>query len=262
MTPKRIAVVGAMGRMGQMVRQVIARDPGLVLGGALERSGHPDLGEPVDGTPLTDEPSVAMRGNQVVIDFSEPESTLINLQIAAGAGVAYVTGTTGFDAEGLKKIQEHAERVPVCHAPNFSLAVNVLAWLVREAAAKLGPDFDAELFELHHSAKRDAPSGTALRLAEAVAEGRGQNLAEHLLLERAGDVGDRRDRAIAIQTLRGGDNAGEHTVMFVGRGERVELVHRSATREHFAEGAVRVASWLVGKDAGLYPVEAIFGLKD
>ncbi len=262
MKPKRIAVVGAMGRMGQMVRQAIARDPDLVVGGALERPGHPDLGVKIDGTPLTDEPSIAMFGNDVAIDFSEPESTLINMQMAADMAVGYVTGTTGFDAEGLKKIREHAERVPICHAPNFSLAVNVLAWLVREAAAKLGPDFDAELFELHHSAKRDAPSGTALRLAEAVAEGRGQNLAEHLLVERAGDVGARRDQTIAVQTLRGGDNPGEHTVMFVGRGERVELVHRSATRAHFAEGAVRVAKWLVGKDAGLYPVEEIFGLKD
>ena len=262
MTPKRIAVVGAMGRMGRIIRQVIARDPDLVLGGALERSGHPDLGQEIDGAALTDEPSVALRGNDVAIDFSVPESTLVNLQSAADLEVAYVTGTTGFDAEGSKKIQEYAERVAICHAPNFSLAVNVLAWLVREAASKLGPDFDAELFELHHSAKRDAPSGTALRLAEAIAEGRGQNLAEHLLLERAGDVGARREQAIAVQTLRGGDSAGEHTVMFVGHGERIELIHRSATREHFAEGAVRVARWLVGKRAGLYPVEAIFGLKD
>ena len=262
MKPKRIAVIGAMGRMGQMVRQAVERDPDLLLGGALERPGHPEIGNPIDSTSLTDEPAVALQASDVAIDFSLPESTLVNMQRAADLGVAYVTGTTGFDAEGQKKIQDYATRIPICHAPNFSLAVNVLVWLAREAARKLGNDFDAELFELHHAAKRDAPSGTALRLAEAVAAGREQNLDEHLLLERAGDIGARRDRTIAVQTLRGGDNPGEHTVMFVGRGERIELVHRSATREHFAEGAVRAAKWLVGKEAGLYPVEAIFGLKD
>ena len=138
--------------------------------------------------------------------------------------------------------------------------MNVFAWLARQAAAKLGPDFDAELFELHHSAKRDAPSGTALWLAEAVAEGRAQALRDHLVLERAGDIGPRPPGAIAIQTLRGGDNPGEHTVMFIGEGERLELVHRSATRAHFAKGAVRAAAWLVGREAGLYSVQSALGL--
>jgi 4-hydroxy-tetrahydrodipicolinate reductase len=262
MSQKRVAIVGALGRMGEMVRQAISRAPDLVVGGALERPGHPELGADCDGARLTDDPALAMTAADVVVDFSLPESTLRNLRVACDMGVAYVTGTTGFDDEGHKQIRELAERVPICHAPNFSLAVNVLAWLTREAAAKLGPDFDAELFELHHSAKRDAPSGTALRLAEAVAEGRKQQLADHLLLERAGDVGARKEGTIAVQTLRGGDNPGEHTVLFVGRGERVELVHRSATREHFAEGAVRAASWLVGRDPGLYRVEEIFGLQD
>ena len=256
----RIVVVGAMGRMGQMVRAAIARDPDLSLGGALERSGHPDLGRDVDGASLGDDPKLAIAGGDVVIDFSIPPSTLANLQVAADLGVAYVTGTTGFDGEGLAKIREHAERIPIVHAPNFSLAVNVLAWLVREAARKLGDDFDAELVELHHSAKRDAPSGTALRLAEAVAAGRGQDASEHLLLERAGDVGPRPDGAIAVQTLRGGDNPGEHTVLFIGRGERLELAHRSATREHFATGAVRAARWLVGREPGLYEIDDILGL--
>ncbi len=261
MSAKRVAVVGALGRMGCMVREVVSREPGLVLGGALERSGHESIGQPCDGVTLCDDPARAFGDADVAIDFSIPESTLRNLSAAADAGIAYVTGTTGFDDEGLKRLRELAERIPVCHAPNFSLAVNVLAWLVREAAAKLGDDFDAELVEIHHSAKRDAPSGTALRLAEAVAEGRGQELREHLLLERAGDVGARDAGTIAVQTLRGGDNPGEHTVYFVGRGERIELVHRSATREHFATGAVRAASWLAGRAPGLYGVEEIFGLE-
>lgn len=260
MTQRRVVVVGALGRMGQMVRQAVARDPELSIGGVLERTGHPEIGKQVDGATLTDDPAVAIGSGDVVIDFSIPESTLVNLQHAARLGVAYVTGTTGFDAEGLKRIREHAEKIPVVHSPNFSLAVNVLAWLVREAAARLGPSFDAELLELHHAMKRDAPSGTALRLAEAVAAGRQTSLPEHLLVERAGDVGARVPGTIAIQTLRGGDNPGEHTVIFVGRGERIELIHRASTREHFADGAVRAAKWLVGRPPGLYPVEQVFGL--
>jgi 4-hydroxy-tetrahydrodipicolinate reductase len=136
----------------------------------------------------------------------------------------------------------------------------VLAWLTREAARKLGPDYDAEIVELHHAAKRDAPSGTALRLGEAVAEGRAQKLSDHLVLERAGDIGARPEGAIGIQTLRGGDHPGEHTVLFAGRGEHLELVHRSHTRDHFARGALRAALWLLGRPAGLYRVEEALGL--
>jgi 4-hydroxy-tetrahydrodipicolinate reductase len=137
---------------------------------------------------------------------------------------------------------------------------DVLAWLVREASARLGDDFDAEIVELHHAAKRDAPSGTALRLAEAIAEGRKVPLDEHLVLERAGEIGARPAGAIGVQTLRGGDNPGEHSVLFVGGGERLELVHRSSTRDHFARGAVRAAAWLAGRAPGRYRVEQMLGL--
>lgn len=258
---KRVLVVGAMGRMGEQIRAQIAAHAELLLGAALERSGHPDLGESIEaGIVLGDDVKSALGAAEVVIDFSIPSSTLANLHAAADAGVAYVTGTTGFSAEERAEIAAMAQRIPVVHAPNFSLAVNVLGWLTRQASARLGDDFDAELFELHHSAKRDAPSGTALFLAEAVARGRGQLLEDHLVLERAGEIGARSEREIGIQTLRGGDNTGEHTVMFVGKGERIELVHRSATREHFASGAVRAATWLIGREPGLYPIEQVFGL--
>jgi 4-hydroxy-tetrahydrodipicolinate reductase len=140
------------------------------------------------------------------------------------------------------------------------VAVNVLAWLVREAARKLGPDYDAELFEIHHGAKRDAPSGTALLLAEAVAAGRETSLDAHLRLERAGEIGARPQGEIGVATLRGGDNSGEHTVYFVGGGERVELVHRAHTRDHFARGAVRAAGWVTGRAPGLHPIEEMLGL--
>jgi len=261
--PHRVLVVGALGRMGERVRAAVGAHPELRLGAALESPGHPGIGQELDeGVRVGADAAAALASSDVVIDFSVPAATLAHLRAATttGKGVAYVTGTTGFEAEGRAEILELARRTPVIHAANFSLCVNVLVWLAREAARKLGPDFDAELFELHHSAKRDAPSGTALRLAEAVAEGRELQLGDHLVLERAGDTGARPADTIGVQTLRGGDNPGEHTVMFVGQGERIELVHRSATRDHFARGAASAAAWLVGRPAGLYDVAQVFGL--
>ncbi len=258
---KRVLVVGALGRMGEQIRAQVEAHPDLRLGAALERSGHPELGRVIEaGVVVTDDVKPALGACDIVIDFSIPSSTLANLRAACDAGVAYVTGTTGFNPEERAEIAALAQRVAVVHAPNFSLAVNVLGWLSREASRRLGDGFDAELFEIHHSAKRDAPSGTALFLAEAVARGREQELEDHLVLERAGEIGARSKAEIGVQTLRGGDNPGEHTVMFVGKGERIELIHRSATREHFASGAVRAAAWLAEREPGLYPIEQVFGL--
>jgi 4-hydroxy-tetrahydrodipicolinate reductase len=258
---RRVLVVGALGRMGECVRAEVAAEPALRLGAALEAPGHPGLGTTLpEGVRVEDDVKAALAQADVVIDFSVPAATLLHLRAAADAGVPYVTGTTGFSEAERAEIARLATRVAVLHAPNFSLAVNVLTWLTREAARRLGPGYDAEIVELHHSAKRDAPSGTALRLGEAVAEGRGQKLADHLILERAGEVGARPKAAIGIQTLRGGDNPGEHTVYFVGSGERLELCHRSQTRDHFARGAVRAAVWLLGRDPGLYRIEEAIGL--
>ena len=271
-----VMVVGAEGRMGLEVRAALADEPSLRFVGALERPGHDAIGQSLpsqggaqDGEQsvvLHDDPKRALEGCGVAIDFSIPAATLANLRAAADAGVAYVTGTTGFDEAGKAKIARFAERIPVLHAPNFSVSVNVLGHLAREAARLLGEGYDAELFELHHSQKRDAPSGTALFLAEAVAEGQSlatgqkKNLRDHLVLERAGETGERPKDAIGIQTLRGGDNPGEHTIYFIGRGERIELTHRAATRGHFAVGAVRAAAWLVGRKPGLYRIEQVLGL--
>lgn len=256
-----VAVVGALGRMGRLVRAAVTEHPELRVAGALEVAGHPELGSELEpGVKLSDDPAVALAGCEAVIDFSVPAATLAMLAQASRAGVAYVTGTTGFSDEQKQRIADAARQIPVIHAANFSLSVNVLAWLTREAAARLGPGYDAELFELHHSAKRDAPSGTALRLAEAVAEGQGVPLKDRLVLERSGETGARPERAIGVQTLRGGDNPGEHTVLFIGKGERLELVHRAATRDHFAKGAVQSAAWLVGRPPGLYAVEKALGL--
>jgi len=258
---KRVLVAGAGGRMGERVLHWLGAHEALQCGGALEASGHPKVGEDVaPGVTITDEAKAALEGVDAVIDFTVPGATLDLMGAAADAGVAYVTGTTGCSEEQRGAIAELATRIPVIHAPNFSVSVNVLAWLAREAARRLGEGFDAELFEIHHAGKRDAPSGTALLLARAVAEGQGKNLDEHLVLERAGETGARPAGAIGIQTLRGGDNPGEHTVYFAGAGERVELAHRSSTRDHFARGAVQAAAWLIGKPPGLYPIETVYGL--
>jgi len=256
-----VLVVGALGRMGARVRAAVAQEPSLRLRAAIEAPGHPDIGSAIDGDViLADDAKAALVDCTVAIDFSAPAATLAAIRAAADAGVAYVCGTTGCSDDERSEIAELATRIPVVHAPNFSLAVNVLAWLSREAARRLGAGYDAELVELHHAAKRDAPSGTALHLGEAVAAGRSQKLSDHLLLERAGEIGPRPEGAIGIQTLRGGDSTGEHTVMFVGQGERLELTHRALTRDHFARGAVRAALWLIGREPGLYPIDRVFAL--
>lgn len=257
----RVLVVGALGRMGECVRAAVGDEKALRFAAALEAAGHAGIGTELEvGVRVEDDPKAAMARADVAIDFSIPAATLANLRVAADSGIAYVTGTTGFRDEEREEIAQLASRIPVIQAPNFSPAVNVLAWLTREAARRLGSGYDAEILELHHAAKRDAPSGTALRLGEAIAAGREQELADHLVLERAGDVGARPGSAIGIQTLRGGDNPGEHTVLFVGKGERLELIHRSHTRDHFARGAVRAAVWLLGRPSGLYRIEEVLGL--
>jgi len=259
---RRVLVVGARGRMGECVRAALTREPALRLAAALEAPGHPELGRVLEGgVRLGDDAKAALAACDVAIDFSHPASTLATLRLAAEDGRAYVTGTTGFSDAERDELVRLAERIPLVHAPNFSVAVNVLTWLVREGVRRLGPGYDAEIVELHHAAKRDAPSGTALRLAAAVAEGRGEEPGARLVLERSGETGARPPGAIGVQALRGGDNPGEHTVMLLGRGERLELAHRAQTRDHFAEGAVRAARWLAGRPPGLYRFEQVLGLE-
>ena len=259
--PRRVLVVGACGRMGERVRAALAGEPSLKLAAALEAPGHPQLGrELAPGVRLRDDAKAALAGCDVAIDFSQAAASLVVLRAAAEAGVAMVMGTTGLSEDERAELALAARRVPVLHAPNFSPSVNLMVWLVREAARRLGPGYDAEIVELHHAMKLDAPSGTALRLAEAIAQGRGHPLEGHLVLERAGKIGPRPAGAIGVQSLRAGDSAGDHSVLFAGEGERLELVHRSQTRDHFARGAVRAAVWLAGRPAGLYRIEQVLGL--
>jgi 4-hydroxy-tetrahydrodipicolinate reductase len=254
-------VVGALGRMGERVRAVLEEEELLQLGGALEAPNHPGLGRTLEeGVRVCDDAKLCLAGCDVAIVFAIPEGTLSFLREAADAGVPCVVGTTGFDPGQRAEIDGLAGRIPIVLAANFSVAVNVLFHLVREASRLLGPAYDAEIVELHHAAKIDAPSGTALHLGGAVAEGRGESLEKHLVAARHGETGARTAGDIGIQVLRGGDNPGEHTVMFLGKGERLEMVHRSGTRDHFARGAVRAAIWLLGRAPGFYDMEQVLGL--
>jgi len=263
-SPARVCVTGALGRMGARIRALMLEEPGLVLAAALEAPGAKQLGESLaPGVLLSADPAAALAASDVAIDFSVPAATLALLPQVVQARVPCVIGTTGFDAAGRAQIERAAERVAIVFAPNFSVAVNVLAQLVREAAQRLGPGFDAEIVELHHAAKRDAPSGTALRLAEAVAAGRGlasDAARERFVLARAGETGAREPGTIGLQALRGGDNPGEHSVLFLGSGERLELAHRAMTRDHFVRGALRAALWVVGRGPGLYGMDQVLGL--
>lgn len=260
-TPYRVGVVGALGKMGDRVRSALAEEPSLRFAAAIEAPGHPGIGTKLEGgVAAGDDLASFLRESDVVIDFSVPSSTLAMVREAAARGVACVVGTTGFSDTERRELRAASERIALVVAANFSVAVNVLVHLAGEAARLLGPGFDAEIVELHHAAKRDAPSGTALRLAEAIAEARGTTLAECGVYAREGETGARRSGSIGVQALRGGDNPGEHQVLFLGAGERLELGHRAATRDHFARGAVRAAAWLVGRPAGLYEMREVLGL--
>ena len=262
----RIAVSGAGGRMGRRVVSLVMAEPDLELVSACECDGHPDLGRDAGevagagpaGIPVTD----GIGGDpQVIIDFSLPRGTARAALKAAEIGVPLVTGTTGLGAKERAELESAAGRVPVLAAPNFSLGVNVLFRLVRDVAQALGPGYDVEIVEAHHNQKADAPSGTALGLARAAAEALGRDVKRDLTHGREGKVGARKPTEIGVHAVRAGDIVGDHTVIFGGRGERVELIHRAHTRDTFVMGALRAARFLVGKPAGRYTMEQVLGLE-
>jgi 4-hydroxy-tetrahydrodipicolinate reductase len=264
----RIAVFGAGGKVGCAIVRAIANAEGATLVAAIERSGYPNLaadasqiaGLPASGVRMSDQ-RPAKDAADVWIDFTVPAATVANVKAAVAAGAAMVIGTTGLSAADKEQIAVAAKSIPVMLTPNVSVGVNVMLKLVADAARTLGPAYDIEIVETHHRAKRDAPSGTALRLAEAVAEASGRDLATTARYERHGDIGPRSDAEIGIQTLRGGDVAGDHTVFFLGQGDRIEITHRASSRDTFAHGAVRAALWLAAKPAGLFDMRDVLGLK-
>ncbi|MES1205670.1 MAG: 4-hydroxy-tetrahydrodipicolinate reductase [Pseudomonadota bacterium] len=265
-----VAVLGAGGRMGCAILRVLAETPGARVTAAVDRETDPRIGldagtiaslaGPLTGTVLGVPLSAALPAAGVAsvwIDFTSPSATAAVAAAAAARGACLVVGTTGVTPEGKQALASAAERVPVVFAPNTSVGITVLLRLVADAARLLGPGYDIEVVETHHRMKRDAPSGTALRLAQALAEATGRDLERDARYARQGDIGPRTKAEIGIQTLRGGDVVGDHTVFFLGDGDRIEITHRASTRDTFARGAVRAALWTRGRPPGLYDMRDV-----
>ncbi|WP_132997875.1 4-hydroxy-tetrahydrodipicolinate reductase [Sulfitobacter pontiacus] len=265
-----IVITGASGRMGQMLIGQVSASDRVHLAGAVERAGHAwvgqDIGVAVGGTAVgvivTDNAAEAMQGAQAVIDFTAPEATLAFAKIAADAGVVHVIGTTGMTDAQIGALDGPAKQTVIVRAGNMSLGVNLLTQLTKRVAAALDEDFDIEVIEAHHNQKVDAPSGTALMLGEAAAEGRGVALADVSDRGRDGITGARKRGDIGFTAIRGGDIVGEHDVMFAAAGERIILRHIASDRAVFARGAIKAAVWGQGKPAGAYDMLDVLGLND
>jgi 4-hydroxy-tetrahydrodipicolinate reductase len=264
-----VVVTGAAGRMGGQIIRLLQATEGFALAGAVERPGPAvgqDAGTVAGGKPagvaVGDDLGKALDGAraQAVVDFTSFEVSARHAEVCAGRGVALVVGSTGFTAEARARVAAAARAVPVVLSPNMSVGVNVLFSLVEQAARALGDAYDVEVVEMHHRAKKDAPSGTAVRLAEVAAAALGRDPARDLAYARHGMIGERPPRQIGVQALRGGDVVGDHTVFFAGLGERLELTHRAASREQFARGALRAAAWVAGRPPGLYDMRDVLGL--
>jgi len=262
-------VAGAAGRMGGRIIHTIQQTEGMFLGAAFERPDHPavgrDVGEVIGLPPLGVKvaaglPSVLGAGD-VVVDFTHHDATIGHLHQAAAARKAMVIGTTGFTAAEMDTIRALARDIPCVQAPNMSMGVNLMFKVVEDMARVLGDAFDVEIIEAHHHHKKDAPSGTAMKLAQNVAAALKRNLDQVAVYERRGLIGERKPESIGIQTVRAGDIVGEHTVIFAGIGERLEVIHRAHSRDNFARGAVRAALWVVGQPPALYDMQDVLGLK-
>jgi len=265
----RIGVLGCAGRMGRAVMAEVLASPDCALAGGVEMAGHAALGQDLGvlaggeytGQAAFDDAAALIAAADVVIEFSGPAATVEHVALAAQAGTGHVIGTTGLSADEKQAIREAATRTAVLRAANMSLGVNLLLGLALQVARALPPDaFDAEIVEIHHKHKVDAPSGTALALGAAVAQGRGVELAAVAERGRDGLTGVRVPGAIGFAALRGGDAVGDHTVIFAGAGERLELTHRASDRRIYARGALRAARWLHGRPPGLYAMAEVLGL--
>jgi 4-hydroxy-tetrahydrodipicolinate reductase len=270
MSDMGLIVVGAAGRMGRTLVRVISETEGATLVGAVERSGAAELGKdagtlaglPECGVALSDDPLPLFAKADGVLDFTTPAATVAFAELAAQARIVHVVGTTGLSPEDEKKLVAASRHAAIIKSGNMSLGVNLLAVLVRKAAQALDADFDIEILEMHHRHKVDAPSGTALLLGRAAAEGRGIDLDGHSVRTRDGHTGARRRGDIGFATLRGGSVVGEHSVLFSGEGETVELSHRAIDRAIFARGGVKAALWGRGKKPGLYSMADVLGLSE
>jgi 4-hydroxy-tetrahydrodipicolinate reductase len=268
MSDLRLVVMGAAGRMGRMLVQTIPDTLGVRLTGALESPASPMLGKDSgrmigadpNGVLVSADADAALADCDVVVDFSTPPASIALCERAAASGIAHVIGTTGLTEEDLAAVAACAQKTAVVRSGNMSLGVNLLAALVERAAKTLGPAWDAEIVEMHHRMKVDAPSGTALLLGEAAARGRGVNLSDHSARGRDGITGPRKLGDIGFASLRGGTVVGDHSVIFAGAGERIEFSHRAEDRGVFARGALAAALWTRGKPPGLYSMADVLGL--
>jgi 4-hydroxy-tetrahydrodipicolinate reductase len=266
---QRIAVMGAAGRMGKTLIEAVQQTPGVVLSAAIDRAGSSligaDAGELAGvgrlGVVLADDLQSVLDDFDVLIDFTHPSVTLQNLAICRAAGKAMVVGTTGFTPEQKQHLLEAAAEIPVVFAANFSVGVNLCLKLLDMAARVLGDDVDIEIIEAHHRHKVDAPSGTALRMGEVVAEALGRDLRKVAVYGREGQTGARERETIGFATVRAGDVVGDHTVLFAAEGERVEITHKASSRMTFARGAVRSALWVKGRSPALYGMQDVLAFE-
>ena len=256
MSTVRVAIAGASGRMGLALLEAAASTEGVTLGAAVDLAASTWGGVSI-GTDVAS----ALENSDVLVDFTRPEGTLGHLAQCVSLNRAIVIGTTGFTPAQLTEIRAAAKKIAIVMAPNMSVGVNVAMRLVELAAKSLGPDYDVEVFEMHHRKKVDAPSGTALKLGEVAAAARGASLDKDGVFERYGNTGERKGGTIGFSVARGGDVVGDHTVYFAGPGERIEITHRSASRANYAQGAMRAAKFVAGKKSGLFDMQDVLGLR-
>ncbi len=268
MSDMKLVVVGAAGRMGRTLTRIVTETEGVTVTGAVDRDGLPEIGKDAGliagvgelGVPVTTDPLPLFAKAEGVLDFTVPAATVAFAEIAAQARIAHIIGTTGLSADDDAKIAAAARHAAIVKSGNMSLGVNLLMVLVRQAAKALDPDFDIEVLEMHHRAKVDAPSGTALMLGHAAADGRETALEGHSVRVRDGHTGPRKRGDIGFATLRGGSVVGEHSVIFAGTGETLELTHKASDRALFARGAVKAALWARDRKPGLYSMADVLGL--
>ena len=266
MAALKIAIAGASGRMGHALLESVLRSSDLKLAAALERAGHASLGKDAGeligspcGTKIASDVAKAAAAADVLVDFTLPDGAMEHLAACRKQGTKMVIGTTGFSDAQKKEIAAAAKEIGIVMAPNFSVGVNVALRLLEIAAKALDKGYDIEIFEAHHRHKVDAPSGTALRMGEVVAQALGRDLKKVAVYGREGVTGERKDETIAFTTVRGGDIVGDHSVMFIGAGERLEVAHRASSRANFANGALRAARWIAQKKSGLYDMADVLG---
>lgn len=265
----RAAVAGVGGRMGSRIAQLIRETQGIELMGGFEHPDHPKIGHDISevvggaacGQTVAGTIEDVLDKTDVVIDFTNAATSLKHMEATAAAGKSMVIGSTGFSSEQMNRARELARDFPCVLAPNMSVGVNVLFKVVADVARLLGDDFDIEIVESHHRFKKDAPSGTAMKLAQVIAESLHRDLGQVGVFARHGLIGERTSKEIGVQTLRGGDIVGEHTVMFAGLGERIELTHRAHSRDNFARGAIHAAQWIVRQAPGIYDMQDVLGIQ-